>query len=123
MSLGLPCTSFIWINSPTHARSDDNPLGDQSLGYVQDGNKYLAGMYRLGYRQFAVVLCYKPRLTSRAVLLIMLGVARCVYWLLEQPNSSKLPKHPDWQYLAAVMKGLHLDYSKTFLLGSQFLED
>ena len=38
MSVGLPCTSFVWINSPTHQRSAESPLGDTSLKYVRDAN-------------------------------------------------------------------------------------
>ena len=38
ISCGLPCTSFIWVNAGTHARSPERPLGNENYGYVKDGN-------------------------------------------------------------------------------------
>lgn len=38
MTLGPPCGSFVWINSNTHGRTRDEPLGDQKKPYVNMGS-------------------------------------------------------------------------------------
>lgn len=37
-SLGIPCGSYIFLNCPTHKRSEANPFGNETLGYVATAN-------------------------------------------------------------------------------------
>jgi hypothetical protein len=82
--LGIPCSSWVWMNRGTSKRSKSNPLGDSSVPSVDTTN----------------------RLTSRCVLLIMTAIARGATWLLEQPASSLLPHHPRVEQLRQLGRGL-----------------
>lgn len=37
-ALGLPCTSFVFMNSGTHCRSESHPYGAENLPYIQLAN-------------------------------------------------------------------------------------
>ena len=47
-SFGIPCGSYIFLNSPTHKRSASSPFGDESRDYVQTAN--------LSYAEFLAVV-------------------------------------------------------------------
>ena len=66
---GLPCSSFIFMSQGSSGRHKSNPSGNNSL-LTRTGNK----------------LC------CRWTLLVMLAIARGVYWVCEQPSSSFAPK-------------------------------
>ena len=40
-TIGLPCGSFVWINSATSKRTEDAPFGNELLEHVASGNKHL----------------------------------------------------------------------------------
>ena len=40
-TIGLPCSSFVWINAATAKRSETNPFGNEELPHVSQGNKFL----------------------------------------------------------------------------------
>ena len=70
--LGIPCSLLVWISISTSKRGIQgwDLYGDDTLDCVVRSNLHL----------------------SRAALLIMICVARSVYWAAEQPGSSKLPQ-------------------------------
>ena len=39
-AFGIPCGSYIFLNSPTHCRTPDTPFGNESLGYVSTANLF-----------------------------------------------------------------------------------
>ena len=43
------------------------------------------------------------RLTSRAIMVLMVITVRCAYWLLEQPGSSQLIHHPELKFFLAQL--------------------
>lgn len=59
------------------------------------------------------------RITSRAILVLMVLSVRKCYWLLEQPSTSKLVHHPELKYLLDVLS--HHGYGNFFqrLLAAQ----
>ncbi|CAE7397388.1 RHM1 [Symbiodinium sp. CCMP2592] len=71
-TIGLPCGSFVWINSATSKRSAARPYGNEDLPHVAKGNK----------------------IAARVCLLLLLLTARRVLFMLEQPFSSKLELLP-----------------------------
>ncbi len=73
------CSTWVWVNRGTSKRSGWNPLGDQSLKQVAGANK----------------------MVSRMCLICRLLNARNVWWVLEQPQSSLMEKHPRFQELVA----------------------
>lgn len=79
--LGLPCTSYVFINKGTHCRTEDSPYGREDLQYVRDSNL----------------------LTTRAVMVLMVISVRCGFWLLEQPSSSQLIHHPELRFLLDLL--------------------
>lgn len=90
---GLPCSSFVWINRYTNKRSDDNPLGDESLAYVRNANK----------------------LACRYCLVVCVAIARQVYVFCEQPSSSKFVRFPYLVHIMCLLKDF-LKLSVSFLL-------
>lgn len=40
-AFGIPCGSYIFLNSPTHQRDDLHPFGREDLQYVQLANESL----------------------------------------------------------------------------------
>ena len=83
---GLPCSSHVWISRGTSGRSSENPKGNDSP-MTRKGNL----------------------LTCRYALMVLVAVARAVWWLCEQPVSSLATKLPylDWvMNLNMVHRGL-----------------
>lgn len=78
------CSSFVWINLSDHQRDCFQPLGDDSRGHVQLGNK----------------------LVERSVMLLALAFHVGLYFQLETPRLSKLELHPSMQMLITHL-GLH----------------
>ena len=70
---GVPCSLLIWVSLGTSKRGTAfDMFGDISLESVRKSNIHL----------------------SRAAMLILLCVARQVWWTVEQPGSSRLPHMP-----------------------------
>ncbi|CAE7269466.1 unnamed protein product, partial [Symbiodinium pilosum] len=67
-TIGLPCSSFVYMNSATSQRTLEEPFGREDLEYVRQANT----------------------LAARVCLLILLITVRQCYFLLEQPMSSKM---------------------------------
>ena len=53
------------------------------------------------------------RLTTRAIMVMVVITVRAAYWLLEQPSSSKLTSHPELKYI--------LDIFKKYVNGHEFV--
>ena len=121
---GPPCSSWVWINAATSRRRENSPFGDVSREYVRSSNKLL-GYLKIQWPCGCWVLIAKVwadlspttylRLTTRWTLLLLLCVARSVFSLTEQPNSSLMPKMPYMKYLVLVMKKLGLHWGQIFL--------
>ncbi len=75
---GIPCASYTFMSSSLHRRSVLNPLGDETFHFVKMGNL----------------------LAARFFLLVIVAIARKVFWFVEQPGSSKLPLLPYCGYLS-----------------------
>ena len=81
----LPCSSWVWISRGSSGRSVEEPRGN-GLSMAATGNRQAA----------------------RLSLLTLVLYVRRVFWGLEQPGSSLLPRHPNIQHimsLNAVMFG------------------
>jgi hypothetical protein len=74
---GLPCSSFVYMNSSRTKRTIKRALGDLSVRVVKEGN----------------VLAY------RVLLLTLVVMRRGVHYMIEQPGSSKLPYLPGYDCL------------------------
>lgn len=79
-TLAIPCNSFEFMSSSQHGRSWSNPLGNNVFPFVVEGN----------------MVC------SRASLLIALGLARSIFYFVENPEQSTLPRWPYMCYLASL---------------------
>ncbi|CAJ1426024.1 unnamed protein product, partial [Effrenium voratum] len=77
--LGVPCSSFTFLASSYHQRTMDNPMGRVDRPGVRLGNLLLA----------------------RSMLLILVCIARSVYFFIEQPRSSTLKW---WPHLQALLR-------------------
>ena len=69
------CSTWVWVNRGTSARTEWDPLGDVNKPQVVAANKMVA----------------------RCVILLMIVAARGGLWILEQPASSILSRHPSFQ--------------------------
>ena len=65
--LGLPCNSHSFMSTPQHKRSWTNPFGDESFGFVAQGN----------------LIAY------RSAILIAIALVRRIGWFLENPGGSR----------------------------------
>lgn len=123
VSFGLPCTLFIFMNSPTHQRSEESPYGDVSKQYIVQSNvcpgkvfSWLRCVLHVhASNTLHVTLQVQLRVTSRTVTLLMLLSARAVYWLLEQPSSSKVIHYPELRYLLDMLDEKVMETSFTRL--------
>jgi hypothetical protein len=79
------CSSWVWMSRGSTQRSVSNILGSEACQSVAEGNMQVA----------------------RMVLLLMLVAAKRAYWILEQPNTSLMPSHPDMKFLAGLTTFLH----------------
>lgn len=65
--LGLPCNSHSFMSTPQHKRSWTNPFGDESFGFVAQGN----------------LIAY------RSAILIAIALVRRTGWFLENPGGAR----------------------------------
>ena len=75
---GLPCNSFAYISAGTHQRDADNLWGNQDQPLVHLGNL----------------------IAARSTLLLMVALARCAVWALENPARSRVCLFP---YLVTLL--------------------
>ena len=89
---GIPCCSFVFLNSGTAQRTPEAPLGREDLEYIQKANT----------------------IAARTCLLWLLCTVRYVYFFIEQPQSSRLFIFP---YLVHVVNQLRrfMGVYKSFL--------
>ena len=92
-SWGTVCSSWIWVCLSTSKRTKENPLGDTDKAFVVNGNTMVARM---------------------SALLLLLEARGCV-WLLEQPATSIMPRHP---YLAWVIRNTSRIFTVTTSMGA-----
>ena len=74
------CSSWVWVCRATTKRSMLNPKGDTRHQFVTDGNVMVA----------------------RMVLLVLVGLALEVQWILEQPSSSIMP----WTHWMRLLRSI-----------------
>ncbi len=77
-----PCSSWVWVNRSTSTRSKENPLGECPRGYVLEANVFV----------------------DRMVLLLLVGLALNIHFIVEQPASSLLWLHPAWKHMQELEK-------------------
>ena len=94
-TIGVPCSSFVWINSATSQRSETSPFGNEQLPHVALGNMWL-GRNRDWVPVIAntsacciKVSMHNLRIAARVCLILLLLTARKVFFMIEQPFSSK----------------------------------
>lgn len=78
--LGVPCCSFSWVSSSKHRRTLERPWGDTQHSFVVQGNK----------------LC------ARSVLVALLGMARGVFYFVENPMRSAICFYPYIKHLLSL---------------------
>ena len=77
---GVPCSSFVWLSSSRHLRSEDAPLGN-----VADEWAAMANI-----------------ITARFLLLVCLALVPRVHWTLENPRFSALQFHPGVRQICSL---------------------
>ena len=82
----VPCNSFNWMSSSQHCRSYVEPWGNRIHQWVQDGNI----------------------LASRSSLIILVMIARCCFWMTENPDRSQLYNLPPLMHLMSIPEILPL---------------
>lgn len=78
--LGIPCNSFTYMSCSQHKRTLTSPWGDIVYPFVVEGNA----------------------LAARSVLVIMVLVARSIFWLTENPDRSALQFFPLLNHLMMI---------------------
>ncbi|CAE7379659.1 RHM1, partial [Symbiodinium pilosum] len=94
-TIGLPCSSFVFLNSGTSKRTPAAPLGREELGYIRRANS----------------------IAARVCLLILLLTARKCYWLVEQPSSSMFEEIPYFQHVMMIIRKFMKVHRTFFWMG------
>lgn len=81
---GTPCSTWVFLARGSTGRSQGHPLGREDTRSVSDANLVV----------------------SRVALLILLAVARGASWIVEQPTTSLMPRHPRMMQLQKMSLGL-----------------
>ena len=81
-SFACVCSSWIFLSRGSTGRSALNPMGNTQLPSVMMANM----------------------MVSRTVLLILIGVAKCTGWMIEQPRGSLLGQHDRMRMIEAMAK-------------------
>ena len=122
VTIGLPCSSYVFLNAGTSQRSADNPFGETSLEYIQAANKHPGNIKTLS--PSSRIKCHSGqavfrelRLTARVCLLILLMVVRGTYFFVEQPSSSLLEQVPYFKHMM-TMVGKVMPMYRSFLPGA-----
>ena len=76
---GCPCTSFSWMASSGHSRSELQPFGDLSRAFAREGNE----------------------IAARSIILVVVCLVRAVFYFIEQPQGSTMDYFP---YVAWLMR-------------------
>ena len=80
--LGTPCNSFNWMCCSQHRRSLECPWGDLRYPFVRLGNL----------------------LASRSCLVVLTLICRSVFFLLENPATSKIAVFPPVMHIMSIME-------------------
>ncbi|CAE7735606.1 RHM1, partial [Symbiodinium pilosum] len=94
-TIGVPCSSFIFLNSGTSRRSPELPLGREDLPYIDQANS----------------------IAARVCLLLLLLTVRKCYWLLEQPSSSMFEELPYFQHVVRILQKFMRVHRTFFWMG------
>ncbi|CAL1156531.1 unnamed protein product [Cladocopium goreaui] len=96
--VGLPCPTFVWVNSGTHGRKPTQPYGNETkFDYIARANT----------------------ITVRTVIFLMVLTCRGCYWFLEQPGSSQVRHFPELILLRTLMETSGIaSYFQRFWMGS-----
>ena len=93
---GIKCATWVAISRPTTLRSFFSPLGNRELLCVEEGNQMAA---------------------RTALLLLLVGVLSGVF-VVEQPSSSLLFRHPRLQWVCGIVRVTCQDSPSMGTLGS-----
>ncbi|CAJ1450920.1 unnamed protein product, partial [Effrenium voratum] len=94
ISCGIPCNSFVFLNSHTSGRTRSNPLGrEDERDYVLTAN----------------------RIVARASLALCVALARSVFFQVEQPSSTKLFFMPYMEHIRGICDDLGVNFSEVFM--------
>ena len=93
LTIGHPCSSFVWVNRATSKRSDANPEGNTDLDYVVEAN------------------C----MAMLSSFLCLVALARAVFFEVEQPHSSKLFKLDTMHFLRSLCDACYVPFHYNFL--------
>ena len=121
LHIGLPCSSFIWLNRATSQRSADSPWGDENKLYISDSNAKLgyiskwficihvclANIPRMGRKLY-------PRIAVRVLFLILLCTFRGVYTCAEQPMTSTFKILPTYLMVKQIISKFITPFHQSF---------
>ena len=129
LSIGLPCSSFVWINKYTSERSQGSPWGNETKPYIIAHNASLGLKIHKSYseeKMQAMVSVYKSyqcvrmqswelRIAVRTLFLLLLCTFRGVYTCVEQPMTSSFKTIPTYATVKAIISKFITPFYQQFL--------
>lgn len=121
--IGLPCSSFIWLNRATSQRSLDSAWGDESKSYVSDSNTKLGSLYCFFFEMCIMYIVVNipcmgrkihPRIATRVLFLILLCTLRGVYTCVEQPMTSTFKYLPTYLMVKQIITKFITPFHQSF---------
>ena len=125
-AFGIPCSSYIFLNSPTHRRTPDTPFGNESLDYVSIANLFYPKLDFNIFFNASRMLCVSKVLILWGMLLSKDSVQSCFNYaganlqisftfFIEQPASSRLFMVPYYKFIQEVCNRFGISFRNSFL--------
>ena len=130
MTMGPPCSSYVWINAGTHGRTKERPYGFEQT-YVDIGSMilsywiglYLENQYDFCSHEYMILspsVCFLLlRIAARAMLLVIIATVRGAYVCIEQPANSTMKYFPDLVRTGKLIQEILKCWRDQFLSGAQ----
>ena len=132
-AFGVPCSSYIFLNCPTHKRCPERPFGDENLAYVRAANLSCPELFACPASEVQIYwdqnlcnictyfvsracLCHPTlRIGCRVGLLLLILICRAVYVFVEQPASSRLFLVPYYVFIQDMCGHFGIKFRNSFL--------
>ena len=122
-AFGVPCSSFVFMNSATHMRSESSPYGNIELDYVVVANMRFPQFYVFddtpGLRKTYGYASIGLRICCRTALVILVLICRSVYIFVEQPSTSRLFIIPYYTFIREMCQKFGVRFYNSFLPETQ----
>ena len=106
-TLGVCCSSWVFMNSGTSCRTFLTPMGNQLHASVRAANQMMSrrlDVYLVRVQKLEACVSAQPPLRPRCSLLLLLIQMAGGVWIVENPGSSLLSRHERFVWLINLLR-------------------